>query len=191
MCHCLIRVDVVLTVTQQPPWITWTGKNSTILSCNHTHIHNTAANLTHRQSCAVNSHQNKSMIWANFKIKTSNLDCLESLYLVCVYVHWCVCVCVFSCSSVSFLCVRDHLSWSICRSWPYQDSLKLRRGGFHLQPLMFINSGFHTDIKTWGWHNNNVNHSILFSYIHTHTLSLCFPHRSWDKWKAWPTESCG
>lgn len=90
-----------------------------------------------------------------------------------MWTGWDLCiwsVCVFSCTF--YLCMRDRLSWSICRSRPSQGSLKLRRDGFQIHSVIFINSGFHADIKTWGWHNNTVNHSLLFS--HKHTLSLCF-----------------
>ena len=91
---------------------------------------------------------------------------------------------------------KHHLSWSICRSRPSQGSLKLKRGGFHLQSLIFINSGFQIEIETWGWHNNSVNHSLLISNTHTHTSSLCpsthtHTPRPRDKWKAWPVEIWG
>lgn len=89
---------------------------------------------------------------------------------LCLCIHGHVCVLVKAVGQRD----RDHLSWSICRSWPSQGSLKLRRGGFHLQSPIFINSGFQIEIKTRGWHNNSVNYSLLISY--THTLSLCFPH---------------
>lgn len=118
-------------------------------------------------------HKNiKTWFWLFFK-RISNLVRLISQSVVCV------CVCTSTSRQVCETRRRgDHLAWSICRSWPSQGSLMLKRGGFHLLPLIFINSGFHIEIKTRGRHNNSVNHSLLTSHTHwhTHTFPLLPSH---------------
>lgn len=190
MCHCLIRVNVELTVTQQPPWIK--AKTAQYSAAPNTY-------------CSYKLHTQSKLLKGNEKETKRNLKntILAKFDIKPTWACWSLCMWSMSMGLSVFLCnlrvrerERDHLSWSICRSRPSQGSLKLKRGGFHLHSLIFINSGFQIEIKTWGWHNNSVNHSLLISYTHTHTHFFfvsprAHTRRSRDKWKAWPIEIWG